>query len=82
MSNLQNILVSAKRGLALGQAIPQSRWPAIAAQCGRDEVAEMHIRINMLRAELQTIEALDGDAQDDTHTAIHFFLQLAALCSQ
>jgi hypothetical protein len=32
MSNLQSLLTNAKEGLALGQPIPHSRWPAIAAQ--------------------------------------------------
>lgn len=82
MSNLQTILVSAKKGLVLGQPIPQSQWSAIAAQCGPDEVAEIHVRIKKLRSELETVEAWDGDTQDDIRTAIHFFSQLAALCTK
>ena len=82
MSNLQNILVSAKKGLALGQPIPQSQWSAIAAQCGPDEAAEIHVRIEKLRSELETVEAWDGDTQDDIHAAIHFFSHLAALCTK
>lgn len=82
MSNLQNILASAKKNLAPGQPIPQSQWSAIAAQCGADEVAEIHIRITKLRSELAVVEAWDGDTQDDINTAIYFFSQLAALCSK
>lgn len=82
MSNLQAILVSAKNGLALGQPIPESQWSAIAAQCGSNEVAEIHMRIKKLRLELETVEAWDGDTQDDINTAIHFFSQLASLCTK
>ncbi len=82
MSNLQSLLLTAKEGLALGQSIPQSRWPAIAAKCGPAELAEIHIRIAKLRAELEAVEEWDGDTQDDIHIAIDFFAQLAALCSQ
>ena len=82
MSNLQSLLLSAKKGLVLGQSIPQLRWPAIAVQCGPTELAEIHIRIAKLRAELEAVEEWDGDTQDDIHIAINFFTQLAALCCQ
>lgn len=82
MSELQSILMAAKEGLAPGQSIPQSRWPAIAAQCGADEVVEIHLRIAKLRAELEAVEEWDGDTQDDIHIAIDFFMQLAALCAK
>ncbi|MBT0570364.1 hypothetical protein KIK84_08495 [Curvibacter sp. CHRR-16] len=82
MSNLQSLLLTAKEGLAIGQSIPQTRSPAIAAKCGPTEVAEIHIRIAKLRAELEAVEEWDGETQDDIHVAIDFFTQLAALCSQ
>lgn len=82
MSELQSILMTAKEGLALGQSIPQSRWAAIAAQCGKNEIVEIHQRISKLQMELETIEDWDGDTQDDIHIAIDFFTRLAAMCAK
>jgi hypothetical protein len=82
LSKLQRILVAEKEGLALGQLIPRTRWPAIAEQCGADEVAELRSRIQQLRRELENVEEWDGDTQDDINSAIYFFDQLILLCNR
>jgi hypothetical protein len=81
LSRLQRILVAEKEGLALGQQIPSARWPAIAEQCGVDEVAEIRSRIQLLRQELENVEEWDGDTKDDIYGAIYFFDQLILLCN-
>jgi hypothetical protein len=81
LSRLQRILVAEKEGVALGQSIPSTRWPAIAEQCGADEVAEIRSRIQALRRELENVEEWDGDTQDDINHAIYFFDQLLVLCN-
>jgi len=80
MSNLQSILLAAKTGLSPWQRIPEAKWQEIAAQCGAEEVQEIHARVASLKAELLTIEEWDGDTQDDINLSIAFFnglLQLA-----
>lgn len=43
----------------------------IAAKCGRDEIAEIHIRIMLLQAEKEMAPEWDGDTQDDIWKAIN-----------
>ncbi|UOB24286.1 hypothetical protein MRY17_00865 [Pseudomonas orientalis] len=76
MSNLQNLIVNARSGLALDEKISNDRWQAIAKQCGAAEIEEIEQRIVSLRAELETVEEWDGDTQDDIHLAINTFTQL------
>lgn len=76
MSNLQNLIVSVRSGLALGEKISDDSWEAIAKQCGAAEIEEIEQRIVSLRAELGTVEGWDGDTQDDIHLAIYGFTQL------
>ena len=76
MSNLQNLIVNARSGLALDEKISDDSWQAIAKQCGAAEIAEIEQRIVSLRAELETVEEWDGDTQDDIHLAIYSFTQL------
>ncbi|MGY2292730.1 hypothetical protein ACW9H6_25745 [Pseudomonas sp. SDO528_S397] len=73
MSNLQNLIVNARSGLALDEKISDEAWQAIAEQCG---AAEIEQRIASLRADLETVEEWDGDTQDDIHLAIYRFTQL------
>jgi hypothetical protein len=40
------------------------------------EIAEIERRIESLRAELETVEAWDGDTRDEIHLAIYQFSQL------
>ncbi|WP_404486263.1 hypothetical protein ABWL43_00905 [Pseudomonas sp. HT11] len=76
MSNLQNLIVNARSGLALDEKISDGSWQAIAKQCGAAEIEEIEKRIVSLRAELETVEEWDGDTQDDIHLAIYSFTQL------
>lgn len=76
MSNLQNLIVNARSGLALDEKISDDSWHAIAKQCGAAEIEEIEQRIVSLRAELETVEEWDGDTQDDIHLAIYSFTQL------
>lgn len=80
MSSLQSILLKAKEGLSPWERIPATKWQLIAAQCGPEELGEIHTRIASLQAELLTVEDWDGDTQDDINMTIAFFnglLQLA-----
>lgn len=79
MSHLQNLILQAQEGLQPWDRIPDAKLPAIAAQCGVAELAEIRVRIDSLREELTTIEEWDGDTQDDIHLAISFFNKLADL---
>jgi hypothetical protein len=79
MSKLQEILVRAKTDLAPWQSIPSDRWKAVAAECGPDEVTEIHERMRALRSELNAVESWDGDTRDDIHRALELFAGLLAL---
>ena len=79
MSKLQEILVRATTDLAPYESIPRDRWKAIAAECGPDEVSEIHERMEALRSELNSVESWDGDTSDDIHRALEFFAELLAL---
>jgi hypothetical protein len=73
MSNLQKLIMSARGGLSVQEKISDEKWLEIATLCGPAETAEIEIRINDLRAELETIEDWDGDTQDDVNSAIYKF---------
>ena len=79
MSKLQQILVRAKADLAPWESIPRDRWERIAAECGPDEVTEIHTRMGALRSELNAVESWDGDTRDDIHRALELFAGLLAL---
>ena len=51
----------------------------IAAECGPDEVTEIHERMGALRSELNAVESWDGDTGDDIHRTLEFFAELLAL---
>jgi hypothetical protein len=62
---------------------PYSRLSAesisrIAAQCGRDEVADAHILLKQLQAERVTVPDWDGDTVDDIWRAIALFRAILA----
>ncbi|QBQ39629.1 hypothetical protein E1742_25925 [Pseudoduganella plicata] len=79
MSKLSSFIDNAKVGLSIQERIPESRWDAIAENCGAPEVAEIKARIAGLTAELETIEEWDGDTRDDIHLAISKFSRLLVL---
>ena len=79
MSNLTTLINDAKAGLSIQESIPDPKWDAIATHCGAPEVAESETRIAALKAALATVEAWDGDTQDDIHFAISRFSRLLAL---
>ena len=79
MNHLQEILLAEAKGLALGQRIPESRWVAIASQCGPNERIEIKKRIASLEGELTNVDEWDGDTQDDINRTIYFFRQLLLL---
>lgn len=76
MSRLPTLLAQARSALSIQQQIPHEKWVAIASQCGPAEIAEIERRIESLRAELETVEAWDGDTRDDINLAIYQFSQL------
>ncbi len=79
MSKLQELLVSAKRGLEPWEPIPRTAWPAIAAACGEPEREEIAGRLAALHQELATVEEWDGDTRDDIRRAIVLFEELLVL---
>jgi hypothetical protein len=79
MSKLQEILVRAKTDFAPWESIPRDRWEGIPAECGPDEVTEIHERMGALRSELGAVESWDGDTRDDIHRALELFAGLLAL---
>lgn len=81
MSKLSAMIAQASAGLSVQQRISDEKWTAIAQQCGDEEVAEIHGRINALRAELATVEDWDGDTQDEIHLAIAQFTRMLQIAS-
>lgn len=79
MSRLTALIEEAAEGLSIQQSIPEARWDAIARECGAAEIAEIKARTVALRAEWDTVEEWDGDAQDDVHFWIWRFSRLLAL---
>lgn len=51
----------------------------IAKQCHRDEVAAIHIRLKLFRAELAACPDWDGDTQDSIWGAISIHQRLLAM---
>lgn len=49
MSKLQDILEQAKAGLKPWEALPEARWPPIAAACGQAEFQDIEGRIQNLK---------------------------------
>jgi hypothetical protein len=70
MSKLQELIEKARSGLSVQENISDAGRQTIATQCGTAELAEIHERINKLRAELDAVEERDGDTQDDLYFAI------------
>lgn len=81
MSRLSTLIAEARSGLSIQEQIPYKKWAAIASQCGAEEIAEIERRIVSLRAELETIEAWDGDTMDDINIAIILFSQLLRMAA-
>jgi hypothetical protein len=79
MSKLQELLVSAKRGLEPWEPIPRAAWPTIAAACGASEREEIAVRVAALHQELAAVEEWDGDTRDDIWRTIEFFEELLVL---
>ena len=73
MSNLQKLILEARNGLSIQEQIPDQKWREIATFCGPAEIAEIELRIQDLRAELESVEEWDGDTQDDINLAIYKF---------
>jgi hypothetical protein len=78
MSNLQRILEQAKVGSKPWEPIPESRWQAVAAECGQAEFQDIENRIQKLKSELVEVPARDGDTQDDINRTLWFLKYLLA----
>ncbi|MCP1444802.1 hypothetical protein J3D54_003934 [Pseudomonas sp. GGS8] len=81
MSRLSMLIAEARSGLSTQERIPHEKWAAIASQCGAAETVEIERRVASLRAELETIEAWDGDTMDDINIAINHFSQLLRMAA-
>jgi hypothetical protein len=56
MTNLQKLIMAARGGLPVQEQISNEKLHEISTFCGPTEITEIKIRINDLRAELETIE--------------------------
>lgn len=81
MSELQAVLLAAKRGLAPWEPIPETRWREVASRCGPAEIAEIGERIARLVSDLAQVEHWDGDTRDDIHRAIEMFRAIVELAA-
>ncbi|ATE76568.1 MULTISPECIES: hypothetical protein [Pseudomonas] len=81
MSRLSTLIAEARSGLSIQERISHEKWAAIASQCGAAEIVEIERRIASLRAELETIEAWDGDTMEDINIAINHFSKLLRMAA-
>lgn len=70
MRKLQKLIVAERFGLSPYSNLSSEAISRIASMCRKDEIADAHIWIKELKAELATIPDWDGDTQDDIWRAI------------
>jgi hypothetical protein len=78
MRKLQKILHTERKDVSPYSQLSAESISRIAAQCGRDEVADAHILIKQLQAERVTVPDWDGDTEDDIWRAIALFRAILA----
>ncbi|AYN26606.1 hypothetical protein D8682_06170 [Buttiauxella sp. 3AFRM03] len=81
MSKLYNLYTKSRVGLSPYERTPETALIAMARQCGRDEIATIHIRLKMLKAELKMNPEWDGDTNDQIWDAINEHRNLLKLIS-
>lgn len=82
MNKLISLYTKARRGLQPYEQTPESCLRSMARICGRDEVAAIHIRLKMFKAELAMTPDWDGDTQDQIYFAIEEHTKLLILAEK
>lgn len=78
MRKLQKLIAAEYINSSPQSKLSSTAIPRIASKCRKDEIAEAHILIKQLKAELATIPDWDGDTQDDIWRAIELFKAILA----
>ena len=82
MNKLTNLFIAARKGLSPYDRTPDAALTSIANQCGRDEIASIHIQLKQLKAELIMCPEWDGDTQDQIWLAIQMLRTLMGKIEQ
>lgn len=70
MDKLARLFEKSQDAQSLYQRTTDDQLNFIARKCNRDEVAAIHIRLKLFRAELAACPEWDGDTQDQIWDAI------------
>lgn len=65
MRKLQKLIAAERSNLSPYSSLPSGTISHIASMCRKDEIADAHILIKELKAELVTLPEWDGDTHDD-----------------
>lgn len=65
MRKLQKLIAAERPAFSPYSSVPSRTISRIASKCRKDEVADAHILIKELKAELATVPDWDGDTHDD-----------------
>ncbi|MBB1199599.1 hypothetical protein EGM70_04685 [Enterobacteriaceae bacterium 89] len=76
MTILNTLYAKARKGLTPYEKTPERALMKMASRCGRDEIAAIHIRLKLFRAERAMVDEWDGDLQDMIWDAINEHLDL------
>lgn len=79
MDKLTTLYIKARAGLSPYEKTPESLLIKMAKQCGRNEIAAIHIRLKQFCSELAMAEEWDGDEQDMIWEAIDEHCKLLGL---
>lgn len=78
MSKLQRLIAAERTTFSPYSSLSPESISRIALKCRKDEVADAHILIKQLKAELATVPDWDGDTQDDIWRAIEQYRAILA----
>ncbi|WP_338556903.1 hypothetical protein [Erwinia sp. E_sp_B04_7] len=78
MRKLQKLIAAENTLSSPSFSLSSTAISCIASKCRKDEVADAHILIKQLKAELATVSDWDGDTQDDIWKSIELFRAILA----
>lgn len=73
MRKLQKLIAAELTTFSPYSRLPSSAISRIASKCRKDEIADAHILLKELKAELATVPEWDGDTHDDIWRTIELF---------
>ncbi|WP_392560304.1 hypothetical protein [Orbus mooreae] len=73
MRKLQKLIATERSKLSPYSNLSSKAISRIASKCRKDEIADAHILIKELKAELATLPDWDGDTHDDIWRTIELF---------